>query len=71
MRHAISDYLLLTLAVLLYLAAAASILAALHALTVRTTLAAVESAFGTLVIAIVLLLLARKAWRKGKNKSES
>lgn len=70
-RNNVSAYLLLSLSVLLHLAAAASVLAALHALTVRTTLAAIESAFGTLVIAILLLLLARTTWQKGKNKSES
>lgn len=55
------------LAVVLYLVSAATAFAALYALTVRTTLAAVESAFGTFVILIMLLVFARKCWDKGRG----
>lgn len=68
MNDRIVGYLLLALAVLFYLVSAATGFAVLYALTVRTTLAAVESAFGTFVILILLLVFARKCWEKGKSK---
>jgi high-affinity Fe2+/Pb2+ permease len=52
------------LAVLLYIVSTATAFAVLYALTVETTLAAVESAFGTFVILIMLLVFARKCWEK-------
>lgn len=63
--------LLMSLAVLLYGVSAATAFAALYALTVRTTLAAIESAFGTFVILILLLVFARKCWDSGKKRRES
>jgi hypothetical protein len=60
-------YLWRALAVLLYIVSAATGFAVLYALTVRTTLAAVESAFGTFVILILLLVFARKCWEKGSK----
>jgi hypothetical protein len=68
MNGRVLGYLLLGLAGLLYVAVAASVFAVLYALTVRTTLAAVESAFGTLVATILLLVLARKCWEAGKKR---
>lgn len=67
MRTPIPGYLWLGLAVTLYLISAATAFAVLYALTVRTTLAAVESAFGTFVIFIMLLVFARKSWEKGRK----
>ncbi|MEX1033866.1 MAG: hypothetical protein WDZ30_10945 [Cellvibrionaceae bacterium] len=45
----------------LFLAGGAAIIAIVHALTVESTLAAIESAYGTLVIAIFLIVLGRFA----------
>ena len=61
-------YLLLGLPAVLYIASAATAFAAIYALTVPTTLAAVESAFGTFVILIMLLVFARKCWDSGKKR---
>lgn len=58
------------LAVLLYIISAATAFAALYALSVRTTLAAIESAFGTFVILILLLVFARKCWDKGRGNAQ-
>lgn len=60
-------YVWMGLAVVLYLIGAATAFAALYALTVPTTLAAVESAFGTFVILILILVGARKCWDRGKK----
>ena len=57
--------------VLLHAAALAAFVATLQALTVGSTLAAVESAFGTFVLAILLMVFARKAWTAGKSHSKS
>lgn len=54
------------LAVVLYIVSAATAFAVLYALTVPDTLAAVESAFGTFVILIMLLVFARKCREKGR-----
>ena len=55
------------LSVVLYILSAATAIATLYALTVRTTLAAVESAFGSFVLLIMLLVFARKCWEKGRG----
>lgn len=68
MSERVTGYLMLACAGLLYVAAAASVFAMFYALTVRTTLAAVESAFGTLVVSILLLVLARKCWDAGRKR---
>ena len=67
MNARVKAYLLMSLAVLLYGVGAVTGFAVLYALTVRTTLAAVESAFGTFVIMILLLVFARKCWDSGKK----
>ena len=69
MSDRVRGYLLLGSSLLLYLAGGAAFIAMLRALTVRTTLAAVETAFGSLVICILLLVLARKAWESGKKRT--
>lgn len=71
MNRKLPGYLMLALSSLLYLIGAACIVATVHALTVRTTLAAIESAFGTLVIAILILLLARKAWHGARSRLQA
>ncbi len=67
MNDRVPGYLLLGLSLLIYLLAGAAFVAVLRALTVSTTLAAVETAFGSLVLCILLLVLARKAWDSGKK----
>ena len=53
MSNRVKGYLLMGLSVLLHLAGVAAFVAMLRALTVSTTLAAIESAFGSLVICIL------------------
>lgn len=57
--------LLVLLSLTLFLAGGAAVVAMIRALTVEHTLSAIESAFGTLVIAILLLVLARLALKAG------
>lgn len=64
-------YLLVGLSALLYLVSVATFVAMLRALMVTSTITAIESAFGTLVIGILLLVLARKAWLSGKSRLKS
>jgi len=68
MNDRMLGYVLLVAAVMLYIVGAATAFAALYALTVTTTLAAIESAFGTFVLLIMLLVLARKCWDNGKKR---
>lgn len=68
MNDRMFGYMLLAVAVILYILSAATAFAALYALTVTTTLAAIESAFGTFVLLIMLLVLARKCWDSGKKR---
>ncbi len=59
---------LLIASVLLLLAAAATLVAMVLSLTVRSTLPAVESAFGSLVAALVLLGFGVKAFKAGRGR---
>ena len=68
MNDRVKGYLLMSLAVLIYAVSAVTGFAVLYALTVRTTLAAIESAFGTFVILILMLVGARKCWESGKKR---
>lgn len=61
-------YLLLALALLIYIVCAASFFAMAQALLVTSTISAIESAFGTLVIGILLLVFGRKSWQAGKRR---
>ena len=70
MSGRIQGGLWLGLAIVLYASSAATAFALIYAFTVRSTLAAVESAFGTFVLLIMLLVFARKCWEKGKNLIE-
>ncbi len=67
MNDRVKGYLWLGLAGLLYVVCAATAFAVLYALTVTTTLAAIETAFGTYVIFILLLVFARNCWQTGKK----
>ena len=67
MNQRVLGYLWLGLALALYVVSVATGFALLYALSVPTTLAAIESAFGTFVILILLLVFARKCWEKGKT----
>jgi hypothetical protein len=69
MTERVLGYLLMGLSVLLYLAGGTAFVAMLRALTVSTTLAAIESAFGSLVICILLAVLARWTWDSGKKRT--
>lgn len=60
--------LFLTLAGLSLLLAGVSAIALVRALTVGTTLAAIESAFGTFVLVIILLVAARKLYDAGLKR---
>lgn len=59
---------LLLAAGVLGMASLAAFVAMVRALMVPTTLAAIESAFGSLVIALLLMVLARKSWRTGRAR---
>lgn len=71
MSSSLATLALRAVSVLLHVAALAAFVATLQALTVASTLAAVESAFGTFVLCIMLLVFARKSWTPGKNHSKS
>jgi len=68
MVNKIIPYSIIAAAGLVFLMACASLLAVLRALTVSTTLAAIESAFGTFVLAIILLVSARRLYEAGVNR---
>ncbi len=61
-------YLLLGLSGVIYLVCAATFVAMLQALMVTSTISAIESAFGTFVIGLLLLLFGRKSWVAGKRR---
>jgi hypothetical protein len=56
MQRKLTGYLCMAAACLLWLLAAVTLVAMLRALTVSTTLAAIESAFGSLVLCLLFLL---------------
>jgi len=64
----IIGYLLIVLSSLLYLISGVALLAMVFALTVNTTIAAVESAFGSLVIGFIFFALAKSAFRAAKKR---
>ena len=61
-------YLLLGLSVVIYLVCGATFVAMLQALAVSSTISAIESAFGTCVIGILLAVLGRKSYKAGKKR---
>jgi len=64
-------YMLLLVSLLLHMAALAAFAAVVQALAVSSTLTAIESAFGTLVLALLLLLFARRCWWAAKSRMQS
>lgn len=65
MRHKLIGYFCVTVAAVLLLLAVLSLVAMLRALTVSTTLAAIESAFGSFVLCLLFLLGAGKLKQVG------
>lgn len=68
MLNKIIPYCIIAAAGLVFLLACASLVAMLRALTVSTTLAAIETAFGTFVLAIILLVSARRLYDAGLKR---
>lgn len=71
MKFSLAGWALLGVSVLLHVAALAALVAMLQALSVSSTIAAVESAFGSLVLGLLLLLFARQSWRAAKSRRKS
>ena len=63
-----TGYLLYAFAFLLYLLTAVTFISFLYAITIRDTLSAVESAFGTFVITIAMLVMAKFARDAAKTR---
>ncbi len=68
MTNQIIGYLMLVSSVLLYLVSAAALIAMVYAFTVNTTIAAVESAFGSMVIGLIFFVMAKFTFRAAKNR---
>lgn len=66
--HPVSGILFMLLSGALFAVAGAALFSMIRALTVEDTLSAVESAFGSLVVAILLLILARKTFLTGRAR---
>ena len=61
-------YLQTGFAILLYLLSAVTFIDYMYSLTIRDTVTAVENAFGTLVILVFMLVLAKFTLAAGKKK---
>lgn len=68
MTNQIIGYLMIVVSILLYLVSASALVAMIYAFTVNTTIAAVESAFGSLVIGLVFLVMARFTFLAAKKR---
>ncbi|MDG2090204.1 MAG: hypothetical protein P8J61_03705 [Gammaproteobacteria bacterium] len=68
MSDQIIGYLLIVLSALLYLLFGAALLAMVYAFTVNTTIAAVESAFGSMVIGFLFFAMAKFSFRAAKKR---
>ncbi len=64
----LTGYFLTGFAYLLYLISAATFLDYIYSLTIRDTVTAVENAFGTLVILVFMLVLAKFSLKDGKQR---
>ena len=64
----LTGYFLIGFAYLLYLISAATFLDYMYSLTIRDTVTAVENAFGTLVILVFMLVLAKFSLKDGKKR---
>lgn len=61
-------YFLIGFAVLLYVLSAITFFSYLYAFTIRDTVSAIESAFGTLVLLVIMLVMAKFAMAAGKDR---
>lgn len=68
MTNQIIGYLLIVLSILVYFVSAAAAVAMVYALTVNTTIAAVESAFGSLVIGVLFFVMGKFTFRAAKRR---
>ncbi len=68
MTNQIIGYLMIVLSVMLYLVSAAALVAMVYAFTVSTTIAAVESAFGSMVIGLIFFVMAKFTFRAAKKR---
>jgi len=68
MSHKLIAWIIITIAALVFLMACASLVAMLRSLMVSTTLAAIESAFGTFVLTIILLVAAKRLYEAGLKR---
>ncbi len=68
MTNQFFGYFLIVISALLYLLSGAALLAMVYAFTVNTTIAAVESAFGSLVISFIFFAMAKRVFRAGKSR---
>lgn len=68
MNGKFSAYLLLGLAALVAVLALLTLVAFVRAFTVGTTLAAIESGFGTFVLLIILMVAARRLFDAGLKR---
>ena len=68
MTNQVIGYLLVVLSILLYIICAVALGSMVYALTVKTTIAAVESAFGSMVIGIMFLVMAKFTYRAAKKR---
>ncbi|MFL2840806.1 MAG: hypothetical protein ACJ0BT_03110 [Pseudohongiellaceae bacterium] len=68
MVNQIIGYLLVVLSILLYLVCGAALFAMVYSFTVKTTIAAVESAFGSLVIGFIFFVMAKSSFRAAKKR---
>ena len=68
LMNKLTGYLLTGFAYVLYLISAATFLDYMYSLTIRDTVTAVENAFGTLVILVFMLVLAKFSLKDGKKR---
>lgn len=68
MKHKLLAWLFIVAALVSLVLALATLVAMSRSLTVSTTLAAIESAFGSFVLAIMLLVAARKLFDAGLKR---
>lgn len=71
MTRPLRGTLLFVLAVLFGLISASGFVSMVLALTVNHTLSAIESAFGSLIIALLFLVLARKSWLAARKSIQA
>ena len=68
MSNQIIGYLLIVISSLFYLLFGVALLAMVYAFTVNTTIAAVESAFGSMVIGFIFFAMAKFSYRAAMKR---